>query len=77
MKYTTIERCPFCGGIPNVDKRTRQTGADDYTYFVIECPCRVHPRVSIDGESGYGHGDMMTNEEAAKKCIEIWNTRHK
>ena len=74
-----LKPCPFCGNKPEMSKYNLDIGGGDYrTIWQIRCiarDCVVTPRVCVAGESGYGQGDVNTNEAAQALVVDYWNRR--
>lgn len=76
-----LKSCPFCGGKAIEDDKTIGVGGGDYRYiFGVKCSdehgyCVVQPSVYVEGESGYRHGDVRTNDAAKRLSRLAWSVR--
>jgi hypothetical protein len=79
VKGRLLEVCPFCSGQAVTDDKAIDIGSGDFRYvFGVKCSndrCFVKPSLYVGGESGYRHGDKLTNEQAKRLSRDKWNIR--
>jgi len=56
-----LKRCPFCGGIPYISRRTNQYGVE---FFIVQCPrCRTTSGGSKDKKFAIDSWNIRTGGE--------------